>query len=320
MSWVQWAVIVIIIAAVNTVLLILVVETSLQTAKLRKKMTLNIIFHIRRRNDDPSMTSLHVTMAQKRSVLPGGGMMIRTKIPVMISPRSEPESVQIIGDGDLLKLTDQDQFLDMIQIKRPNGRQCQLHTTVAAYWTQESSAKEEAMMKLIPGECNSMGSRITFLMVEIGSKIEKKEALEVLNLKDVVNWILVCEDRLLQAETNTARRLFKSLSSLAENAIAEFYGPTSLDMNTSPMKVLVARELVENTNIFGNQLTSMLFETFTSQTVKVITKVDEDTALAVLVTTMTAWKFQKFGIAKWKEVTKVNDYQASWPELMKTRK
>ena len=104
------------------------------------------------------------------------------------------------------------------------------------------------------------------------------------------------------------------------NALAEFYGPTSLDKNLHPMKVLAARELVENTNIFGNQLTSMLFETYSTQTVKVITKVDEDTSLAVLVTTMTAWKFQKFGISQWKEVAKVENYQMSWPELLKPRK
>ena len=246
--------------------------------------------------------------------------MIRSKIPVMISPKIEPDRVLVIGEGDLLKLEDQDQFLDMIPIKIPNGRQRQHHVTVAAYWTQSTSAKKEAMMTLIPGECAVKETRITFLMVEIENEIERKEALEILNLKDVINWILVCEDRLLRAETNTARRLFRSLSDLAENALAEFYGPTSLDMDTSPMKVLAARELVENTNIFGNQLTSMLFETFTTQTVKVITKVDEDTALAVLVTTMTAWKFQKFGIAQWKEVKKVDNYQASWPELMKARK
>ena len=46
--------------------------------------------------------------------------------------------------------------------------------------------------------------------------------------------------------TNTTKKLFKILSKLAENALAEFYGLRSLNMNTSPMKVLVVREVVEN--------------------------------------------------------------------------
>ena len=307
------------ISAVITVIMILVVVSKRLTGRARKRVMLNNNLS-GRRMDDPTLTSMPITMAQGRSILPGGGMMIRSETPVMISPKSEPEKIQVIGGGDLLKLENQDQFLDMITIKTPNGRQCQQFTTIAAYWSPGDNTKKEAKMTLTPGECDTMGTKITFLMVEIDEEVTKKKAEEVLNLKDVVIWILVCEDRIIRTESNTARRLFKSLSNLAENALAEFYGPTSLDMDLNPMKVLAARELVENTNIFGNQLTSMLFENYTTQTVKVITKVDEDTTLAVLVTTMTAWKFQKFGIAKWNEVAKVENYQISWPELLKPRK
>ena len=87
-----------------------------------------------------------------------------------------------------------------------------------------------------------------------------------------------------------------------------------------PMKTLLSREIVENTNIFTNQLTGMLFETYSNQTIKVITKIDDDTKLVVMMTTMTAWKFNKFGIAEWKVIFSAEGYEASWPELRKFRK
>ena len=66
--------------------------------------------------------------------------------------------------------------------------------------------------------------------------------------------------------------------------------------------------------------TCMLFETYSRQTIKVITKIDDDTKIVVMMTTMTAWKFNKFGIAEWKVIFSAEGYEASWPELRKLRK
>ena len=105
-----------------------------------------------------------------------------------------------------------------------------------------------------------------------------------------------------------------------EEVVAKFYSPSCPNIDIHPMKMNVARELVENTNIFGNQMTSMLFETYSRQTIKVITKIDDDTKIVVMMTTMTAWKFNKFGIAEWKVIFSAEGYEASWPELRKFRK
>ena len=61
----------------------------------------------------------------------------------------------------------------------------------------------------------------------------------------------------------------------------------------------------------------MMFETYSYQTIKIISMIDEDTKLIIIMTTMTAWKYQLFGVAEWKEIGNFENYNAYWPELLK---
>ena len=170
-------------------------------------------------------------------------MNMRLKYPVMVSAMTRPEKIEIMGEGDQLKVKESGQYLEMIPIRVSNGRQCHYHTNVAAYWTLKPTKKSDWRMILTPGACTSMGSKISLLMVEISMEITREEVVEVLNKEEVVEWIQLCENAILRRESNSTRRFLRDLTRTAENTIAEVYGPSSLNIDNNPMKVNVAREL-----------------------------------------------------------------------------
>ena len=135
-----------------------------------------------------------------------------------------------------------------------------------------------------------------------------------------MKWLQVCNDAILRRKENTPRRLFNDIARVMENSLAEFLGPSSLNLESNPNLLNVAREISENTTIFDKTLTNKMFETYSAHTVKIIVTVDADTMLVLVMTTMRAWKESILGVAEWKLITMVGECSISWPELNIFRK
>ena len=256
------------------------------------------------------------------SILPGGTMTIRTKIPMTISGATAPRKVIVIGEGEGLRDSESGRVLEMIPVRTGGGRQALHHITVGIFRTPTTikKGKPDKRVVLSAGNLMTNGTEVTFLVLECSDNVDNTELVATLETEENLRWLQVCNDAVLRRKENNARRLFLDAARVMENGLAEFWGPSSLNLETNPNLLNVARESAENTIIFDKTFTNKMFETYSAQTVKIIITVDTDTLLVIVMTTMRAWKESMLGISEWKVITTVGDCCVSWPEINKFRK
>ena len=82
----------------------------------------------------------------------------------------------------------------------------------------------------------------------------------------------------------------------------------------------VAREVAENTSIITREVVNKLFSTYSARTMRIISRVDCDTEMVLVVCTMMAWKDRALGICNWPQIVMVDNYYCAWPEMNIYRK
>ena len=97
-----------------------------------------------------------------------------------------------------------------------------------------------------------------------------------MKIEEVLRCVTICDDALLRRPDNITRRLF--------------FGPSSLDLNLNPNVLNVAKEVAENTKLCGDALVNKLFDTYSVQTIRILSLVEEDSKLVLVMMTMRAWR------------------------------
>ena len=92
------------------------------------------------------------------------------------------------------------------------------------------------------------------------------------------------------------------------------------ELNLHPNVLNVAREVAENTSIITREVVNKLFSTYSARTMRIISRVDWDTEMVLVVCTMMAWKDRALGICNWPPIVIVDNYHCAWPEMNIYRK
>ena len=279
-----------------------------------------IIFFINNEEVTQSISCHQAINEPRMSILPGGGMKFNTRVPVSISNADKPKKIAVTDDGEVFRDEDTGEVVDMVNIRTGGGRQAFHHVSVGLVWKVANTKRRDAKMTILAGSCNPYGTNVEFLVVECSKNLGKQEVLEMLEIEEVKLWVFMLDDALLRSKDNTTRKLIHDLAKVMENCLAEFYGPATLNLNLHPNVLNVAREVAENTSIITREVVNKLFSTYSARTMRIISRVDCDTEMVLVVCTMMAWKDRVLGICNWPQIVMVDNYHCAWPEMQIYRK
>ena len=138
----------------------------------------------------------------------------------------------MIGEGDGLRDSESGRVLEFRTVRTEGGRQALHHVTVGVFRTPSTLKKGKMEKKLILSAGNLMtnGSEVTFLMMECSDNVDNVELMTTIEVEENLKWLQVCNDALLRRKENTPRRLFNDITRVMENSLAEFLGPSSLNL------------------------------------------------------------------------------------------
>ena len=170
-------------------------------------------------------------------------------------------------------------------------------------------------MIVYPAEISTGTTRIKVVLLEVVKAVKGENVLITVNSEEVKK----CDNTLLEAD-NLTRKLFKDLSRSTENLISEVLGPTSLNRERHPCTLNLAKLCVEQVQSVAKETVVMLFNTYDTNTVRILAKVDSDTKLMLIICTMTAWKYAMHANSEWTHLFMIEDAVVSWPRIMIGRK
>ena len=258
------------------------------------------------------------------AIFPGAGNVLRDRTNVTISSMSTFRTIKYYYDvtgeinftGD--NLTNEIEIVDI-----PNGgRQCTMNLTVLVEWSQGGTAKRPRCVDKVvvyPAEICTGTTKIKVLLLEVVKDVKREDVLHTVNSEEVKKWLSMCDNALLETD-NWTRKLFKDLSRSTENLISEVLGPTSLNRERHPCTLNLAKLCVEQVQSVAKETVVMLFNTYDTNTVRILAKVDSDTKLMLIICTMTAWKYAMHANSEWTHLFMIEDAVVSWPRIMIDRK
>ena len=177
-----------------------------------------------------------------------------------------------------------------------------------------------ADMILTPATIKTGGGNITFLSVEVKEGAKKDDILEALNDDAIKFWIKINDEKILNRGDNSIRQLFRQFARCSESLVSETSGSTSLDQKTNPTQNNLAITVAEHFNIIPANIVTILYMTYSIETVSVMAQVDHDSRLTLMIMEMVTRKDKLFSNSKWKVISDVGSFKVHWPVLKNVRR
>ena len=169
----------------------------------------------------------------------------------------------------------------------------------------------------MPGVVKNGDTRFEFVMVEVKQGCVRAEVINT--LRQHMEIIRVCDNKLLDSHNNNVRRLFNWGAKFAENLISEFLGANTVSQGDD-IANKVANSITEQFPLFNTVNSTQVYMTYSVETIKIVSVIDQQTCLMLLLLSQIAWRQNLFASCEWKAIGCYSSQPIQWPEMYRSRK
>ena len=276
-------------------------------------------------SDELSDISTTEELNMSSPILPGGGFMsMKAKLTVTISAMTRPKQLSVKFSQNMFEIKDSDTSnnIEIVSIANGKGPQIPEHIPIVMVWeSKKRKLKMDEEMIIEPGVIEMLsGTKIMFLIAEVKEGVRREDVFDSLKSPEILKWLGVCDQSILQENENSARRLFHNLSRAAEGMVTEITGPNLSGANGNTTMLTLARSITEQHTIVDVNSCVNLFVTYGYNTMKMISVIDQDCYLILSVITMSACKYNLMTHVVWKQLGLILNVEVGWPMLTCNRR
>ena len=252
-------------------------------------------------------------MTSDRSTIMGSGLVMGNKPQIIISTTTSVIELEIQENkygGKEVKVKDKDEKLDMIVVSTKRKE-----VTIGVKWdTCETEKPKGGRIVIRSGEIlTGGGGKVSNLIAEVSSNVSKREAVTALNKEEMEEWIELCDQTVLNVETNNARYMM--------NLVARSVIMMGKEMNTGDTMedILKIAEFADRNKFYSRESIKMLLEKYDIKTMEAIAEIDFEARIAMVLVNLVAWRNAMMTNKEWKNLFMIQNKVVSWPDTLPHR-